>query len=83
MDHSAIVKSVLGSFDEVDARTVVAPLGLVHPDYVAVGDACVDIASHSELEWHFSVDLPYGLNRPRKIDRRLAAAVRVVDLDAP
>ena len=77
------MKSVLGSFDEVDARTVVAPLVLVHSGYVAVGDACVDISAHSELEWHFSVDLLYGLNRPRKIDHRLAAAVRVVDLDAP
>ena len=76
------MKSVLGSFDEVDARTVVAPLVLVHSGYVTVGDACVDIAAHSELEWHFSVGR-FGLNRPRKIDHRLAAAVRVVDLDAP
>lgn len=83
LDHPAIVKAVLGAVTEIGAKTVVAPLGLVHTDHVSVGNACVEIASNSDQDWHLYMDLPYGLNRSRKVAKRLAEVERWIDLDSP
>lgn len=43
--------------------TVLAPLGMTHPDHVAVGQACVLLARESEAAWWAYEDVPYAQSR--------------------
>lgn len=48
---------------QVDQRTWLIPLGLVHPDHLAASDACLLIAAnHPELDWLVFNDLPYAVD---------------------
>lgn len=52
--------------------SVVAPLGIHHPDHVAVADACFELALASGLSWAWYLDMPYGQSYPDLVQARLA-----------
>ena len=77
-----IKDAIQRSLKECDAVSVVAPLGITHSDHVAVSDACVELATESDLDWYLYMDMPYGQARPRRRSKRLAAIGGQVDLEA-
>jgi LmbE family N-acetylglucosaminyl deacetylase len=57
---------------QVDERTWLIPLGLVHPDHLATSDACLLVAAnHPEIDWLVFNDLPYAadIDFPGDVER--------------
>jgi LmbE family N-acetylglucosaminyl deacetylase len=77
-----VVRTSIGELlARVQPRSVVAPLGIHHPDHVAVADACFELAATSERSWYGYLDMPYGQTYPDLVEPRLAAARARADLD--
>ncbi len=51
--------------------TVVAPLGIHHPDHVAVSDACLTLSAELGFDLYCFADVPYRLSFPEQLDARL------------
>ena len=75
-----IKDAIQQTLKECDAVSVVAPLGITHSDHIAVSDACIDIATESDLDWYLYLDMPYAQARPRRMWKRLGAIGERVDL---
>jgi LmbE family N-acetylglucosaminyl deacetylase len=46
---------------QLEERTWLVPLGLVHPDHLATSDACLLVlVNHPEIDWLVFNDLPYA-----------------------
>jgi LmbE family N-acetylglucosaminyl deacetylase len=70
---------------ETSPQSVFAPLGLMHPDHVAVSDASLQLAANSPLTWYLYMDLPYGHYGRRALTRRIAVVgqrFRLVEFDS-
>jgi LmbE family N-acetylglucosaminyl deacetylase len=67
----AISEEIVRVIGDVGAASVIAPLGLVHHDHVAVSNACRAIWQRLDVEWYAYLDLPYGAAHPRLVARRL------------
>jgi LmbE family N-acetylglucosaminyl deacetylase len=65
---------------EMSPATVIAPMGLIHPDHLAVSDASRGLWSRSTATWYLYMDLPYGLAHPRAVSKRLRILRRRVGL---
>ncbi len=81
---TSIEQEVARVVESTRATSVFAPLGLIHPDHLAVSEACLAIAKHSAVTWYLYMDLPYGLAHRRKVRRRIVEVckrVRLVELD--
>lgn len=72
-DEGVVVASIREALEVVRPRSVVAPLGLRHPDHIAVGDACLQLAVVSERPWYFYLDMPYAQSFPDQLQPRLTA----------
>jgi LmbE family N-acetylglucosaminyl deacetylase len=67
--------------NDVRPASVIAPLGLIHPDHLAVSEACQALWSHDDVTWYVYMDLPYGMAHPRNMRKRLRTLRRVAALD--
>lgn len=45
-------------------RAVIAPLGVKHPDHIAVSDACLDIVADLRTTWFLYEEIPYAQEFP-------------------
>ncbi|MGA7834739.1 MAG: PIG-L family deacetylase [Acidimicrobiales bacterium] len=74
-EHDDYVEIIREALDRVlgssDAKSVVAPLGLIHADHRAVSEACLQLAVDSNLAWYLYMDLPYGFSIRRAVSKRL------------
>ena len=84
-DYGDVIQGEIGRvLNETRPKSVFAPLGLINADHLAVSEACLALAVNSPFAWYLYMDLPYGLARPRKVSRRVAAIsqrVQLVELD--
>ena len=80
-DYREVIQGELAVvLDEVAPKSVFAPLGLIHPDHVAVSEACATLATEHSYAWYFYMDLPYGFADRRLLLRRVATVRRHVQL---
>lgn len=80
-DYREVIQGELAVvLDEVAPKSVFAPLGLIHPDHVAVSEACATLATEQSYAWYFYMDLPYGIGNRRSVVRRLASLRRRLKL---
>lgn len=85
-DVTAEIADAIAAFlAEHPADLVVAPLGLRHPDHIAVADACLQLVGTLPVRWRLALDQPYGTTFPDLVEERLARArslgLRVTELD--
>ena len=80
-DQDEIRDAISGVLRERQPVSVVAPLGLIHADHVAVSDACLELAIRSEHEWYLYMDMPYGPAVPRTVPQRIATVETKVELE--
>lgn len=66
---------------DVGAQSVIAPLGLIHVDHVAVSESCLLLATESTLTWYLYTDLPYGFAGRRALSRRMKDVGRRFQLE--
>jgi len=71
IDGNAIVDALRGAVASLCPNSIVGPLGVQHPDHVAVSDACLDLAADGELDLYLYVEVPYARTYPGEVDRRL------------
>jgi LmbE family N-acetylglucosaminyl deacetylase len=72
-DIIAEVAGALGEHVKGKFATVFAPLGVLHPDHVAVSEACLSLSSDPRIDLFVYLDMPYGHDHPRLVDARLSA----------
>ncbi|MDQ2728134.1 MAG: PIG-L family deacetylase [Actinomycetota bacterium] len=72
-DSAVVQARIRDVLDSIRPRSVIAPLGIHHPDHVAVADACAGLAQASELTWYCYLDMPYARSFPAQVQPRLAA----------
>lgn len=77
-----VVAEVSRVISEIGPASVIAPLGLVHPDHIAVSDACHIMWRKSSVNWYVYLDLPYGKAHPRTTKKRLKTLGRGAQLVA-
>ena len=70
-DKQEIMDLVSRALRDGNAGSVVAPIGFVHPDHIAVSAACIELSTGSNLEWYFYTDMPYAHTWPEKRIERL------------
>jgi LmbE family N-acetylglucosaminyl deacetylase len=84
-DGDVMQASIRDLLEAIRPRSVVGPIGVHHPDHIAVADACLDLAGASDLSWYGYLDLPYARTFADEVGRRLAglrARKATVDLVA-
>jgi LmbE family N-acetylglucosaminyl deacetylase len=67
----AIEQAVAAAVEISAARSVFLPLGVTHPDHVAVSDAALLAVGESGVASFIYMDMPYGQARPDRVWRRL------------
>jgi LmbE family N-acetylglucosaminyl deacetylase len=81
-DYGDLIQAEISRvLDVVRPVSVLAPLGLIHHDHLAVSDACLELAATSRFTWYLYMDLPYALASRRALSRRLARLGRRVRLE--
>jgi LmbE family N-acetylglucosaminyl deacetylase len=81
-EQQEIRDEISNVFKERRPQTVLSPLGLSHPDHIAVSDACLELAAQSDYEWYFYLDMPYALAMPELLPERLRAIEKTLELSA-
>jgi LmbE family N-acetylglucosaminyl deacetylase len=81
-DQLEIMDSISHAINQGSARSIVAPLGFVHSDHIAVSNACVKLAINSDLEWFFYMDMPYTQRYPDSLAARLSELQKLLGLEA-
>jgi LmbE family N-acetylglucosaminyl deacetylase len=71
-DRQPIVAALNRALDALAVTTVVAPVGLFHPDHVAVSDACLQLGRERAESFHLYADMPYAQSFPEQLDDRIA-----------
>src|SRR5438132_9953055 len=71
VDGNAIVDALRGAVARLRPNSIVGPLGVHHPDHVAVSDACLDLAADAELDLYLYLEMPYARTFPEEVDSRL------------
>jgi LmbE family N-acetylglucosaminyl deacetylase len=64
-----------------ELRSVFLPLGVTHPDHIAVSDAALLAVLNSNVESYVYMDMPYGQARPGRVRRRLRDIKRQFAID--
>ncbi len=64
-----------------EGRPVFLPLGVTHPDHIAVSDAALLAVRDADLEAYVYMDMPYGQARPGHVRRRVRQIGRMVALE--
>jgi len=88
-DPHEIALAIADVLASVGASSLVGPLGLQHPDHVAVSDACLEVAQTGAAELFLYLDMPYAQKYPGATEERLAelldrrVALRPLDPVAP
>jgi LmbE family N-acetylglucosaminyl deacetylase len=75
-DGDVMQASIRDLLETIRPRSVVGPIGVHHPDHIAVADACLDLARASELSWYCYLDMPYARTFADEVGPRLAALRR-------
>lgn len=71
-DVAELAAAIRSFLDRHDLLDVVAPLGLRHPDHLAVADACrLLMRDGSRRRWRLALDLPYARTFPDLVGQRL------------
>lgn len=81
-DKHDIMAAIDREIEEAQAAAVVAPLGFVHSDHVAVSNACLQLSLASTREWYLYMDMPYAQTFPKELDRRLRDVRRVFEVES-
>jgi LmbE family N-acetylglucosaminyl deacetylase len=71
-DRRAVRAAIGRALGVIRPASVVAPLGLHHPDHRVVGDACLELARSSTVEWYCYLDMPYAQTFPDEVPDRIA-----------
>lgn len=80
-DRRPIIDEVARALDALGPGAVVAPMGLFHPDHIAVADACLLLALERAEEFYLYLDMPYAQAFPARVAERLdRLALRVEEL---
>jgi LmbE family N-acetylglucosaminyl deacetylase len=66
-----------------DAPVVFVPLGITHPDHIAVSDAALRAVLGAGLDCFIYMDMPYGQARPGRVRRRLRELRRTFAVEPP
>lgn len=80
-DSDVVRTSIRDVLDRIGPSSIVAPLGVRHPDHLAVADACLELVGSSERSWYAYLDMPYGRTYPDEVRSRLASLRARVDID--
>ncbi len=70
LDTNKLVTQLLGALDQIQPRAIICPLGLVHPDHIAVADACRYLiygGCFPDAEWWVYEDLPSRVLYPESV----------------
>jgi len=70
-DREPIAAAIAAALDQLAPAVVYAPMGLVHPDHVAVSDACLLLAGQRREPFFLYVDMPYAQTFPARLGERL------------
>jgi LmbE family N-acetylglucosaminyl deacetylase len=76
-----IEEAIATAVATTENRSVFVPLGITHPDHIAVGDAALHVLHASKVELYVYMDMPYGQARPGEVRRRLRHIGRTFELD--
>jgi LmbE family N-acetylglucosaminyl deacetylase len=68
---AALIKQLSELISEIDPEFVLAPLGLIHPDHVAVREAVLEILTNLETPVWLFEDLPARVQYPEAVARAL------------
>ena len=68
---AALVKQLSELISEIDPEFVLAPLGLIHPDHVAVREAVLEILTNLETPVWLFEDLPARVQYPEAVAQAL------------
>lgn len=71
-DEDAIARTLVEILASLGAASLVGPLGLQHPDHLAVSNACFEAARTSALHLYLYLDMPYAQKYPGATEERLA-----------
>lgn len=85
-DVELVQASIRDVLERIRPRSVIVPIGIHHPDHLAVADACLDLAGASELStpalsWYGYLDMPYAQSYPDEVAPRLAAVLARANLE--
>jgi LmbE family N-acetylglucosaminyl deacetylase len=69
--NSRIVSSIALALEEIGPASVLAPIGLHHPDHRTIGDLCLLLAHRHAFEWYFYLDMPYAQTCPHELPERI------------
>lgn len=72
-DGELVQASIRDALESIRPRSVIVPIGIHHPDHLAVADACFELAGASQLSWYGYLDMPYARSYPDEVQPRLAA----------
>ena len=82
-DSATVEAAIRAALDDADARTVLAPLGVHHPDHRAVADAALSLARAGAIDdLSLYLDLPYARTMADEVAPRLAEIRVHSDLEA-
>jgi LmbE family N-acetylglucosaminyl deacetylase len=82
LDAHDVAGRLLATLIEIQPAVIVAPLGLVHPDHLAVAEACrLLLADGAEADWWLYEDQPSRVLYPETVDDALTVWRRVLSED--
>ncbi len=71
--QAQIEAALYEALSSTEARALFVPLGVTHPDHVAVSDVALRVAAGTDKSCFTYMDMPYGQARPGRVRRRLRA----------
>lgn len=84
-DYGEVIREEIDRvLDELHPKSVLAPIGLMHADHLAVADACLELCVNTPFTWYLYMDLPYGVVGRRALSKRISSVgkrVRLVELE--
>ncbi len=85
LDPQEVAGRLLAAFIDIQPRVIVAPLGLVHPDHLAVAEACRILLADDDpdlgTEWWVYEDLPSRVLYPECVEPALRDWRRLLSED--
>jgi LmbE family N-acetylglucosaminyl deacetylase len=76
----SLQSAISQTINDVKPTSVFLPLGLIHPDHVALSKAGVALIPQFPVAWYMYLDLPYGAGQRWVVMRRRVALRRQVRL---
>jgi LmbE family N-acetylglucosaminyl deacetylase len=70
-DLPTVASAIRAGVRVVAPRSIVVPIGIQHPDHVAVCDAWISLLDEfPELDWYVYAEVPYSSQFPQELDDR-------------